>query len=289
MLPAALAALSLSLAQAPAAPAPGALVARLQAARAGGPRAAAAAGRLLGLPYALDPLGEAAGRDPDPRFRLDAFDCMTLVESAVALGSSGSVREARLAIDDVRYEGPPSFAGRNHEVVSQWIPANERKGWIAEVTPAVAGPLARRVEKRFDERSWELVRRAGRSLPGVPRGRLPRGTFGLHVVAPEDVPAIAPRLPEGTIAFVVREDAADRATPVTHAGIVARGAGGAALVRHATSTKGVGRVIEEGIERFLRRQVRAHPSRRLLGLSFFEIRDNSSRIRALDRGDPRPK
>src|SRR5512142_1553378 len=134
-----LAALAALVLAAPA-PAPELAVTRaLAAAPAGGPRAAAATRPLLGAPYVLSPLGEGFGRDPDPRFRLDAFDCMTLVETAVALGSAVTLAEARLALDDVRYSGPPSYEARNHEVLSQWIPANLAKGWIVEATSTLHG------------------------------------------------------------------------------------------------------------------------------------------------------
>ena len=80
---------------------------------------------------------------------------------------------------------------------------------------------------------------------------------------------------------MVRADAPERATRVTHAGLVVRGPGGATLVRHATSSKGVERVIEEPIERFIRREARATPRWPLEGLSFFAIRDATARVRAL--------
>ena len=85
---------------------------------------AAATAPLLGVRYLLSPLGEGAGLDPDPRFRLDAFDCVTFVETALALGSAGSLEEARRALDDVRYRSRVDVADRLHEVLSQWIPSN---------------------------------------------------------------------------------------------------------------------------------------------------------------------
>jgi hypothetical protein len=253
----------------------------LVAAPAGGARAVAATRALLGAPYLASPLGEGAGRDADPRFRLDAFDCMTFVETAVALASATSLAEARRALDDVRYAGPPGFAARNHEVLSQWIPENARKGWIAAATGALAGARARPASKEYTPASWRAVRAAGRAIPGVPRARLPIGRFDVEVVSVAEAPGLAPLLPDGAILFVVRADAPDRATRVTHAGLVVRGARGATLVRHATSTKGVGRVIEEPLDRFLRRQGRAYPRWPLEGLAVFTIRDASARVRAL--------
>jgi hypothetical protein len=281
---------SLLAALALAAPAPDAAVARALAtgSPAGGERAVRATLPLLGAPYAPSPLGEGSGRDPDPRFRLDAFDCMTLVETAVALGSASTLAEARAALDDVRYSGQPSWAARNHEVLSQWIPSNLAKGWIAPATPAPpGGGLPMVAAKEYTPASWDAVRAAGRAIPGLPRARLPLGRFEAAIVLPSDVSAVAGALPQGAVVFVVREDAPERATRVTHAGLVVRGPGGTVLVRHATSTKGVERVIEEPIERFLRRQERAYPRWPLAGLSFFAIRDATARVRALAHV-PRP-
>jgi hypothetical protein len=275
-----LAALAASLALA-ATPEDVALAAALRSAAPGGPRAAAATAVFLGAPYLPSPLGEGFGSDPDPRFRLDAFDCMTLVETAVALGNASSLDDARRAMDDIRYTGPPALAARNHEVLSQWIPANVAKGWIADAGADVAGALARSTEKTYTPESWALVRAAGRAIAGLPRSRLPLGRFSVGLVPAGDVPALAPRIPDGTIAFVVRADAPDRATRITHAGIVVRGPRGAVLVRHATSSKGVGRVIEEPIGRFLRRQSQAWPAWPVEGLALFTLRDNAARLRSL--------
>jgi hypothetical protein len=85
-----------------AAPAPAAVARALGEAPPGGARAVRATAPVVGAPYLLSPLGEGAGPDPDPRFRLDAFDCMTFVETAVALGSASSLEEGRRALDDVR-------------------------------------------------------------------------------------------------------------------------------------------------------------------------------------------
>lgn len=264
-------------------------VARALAAPAGGPRAAAATRPLLGAPYLLSPLGEGAGRDPDPRFRLDAFDCMTLVETAVALGSAASLAEARTALDDVRYSGPPSWRTRNHEVLSQWLPSAVGRGLVADATSTLEGVPVTRAAKEYTPASWDAVRGAGRAIPGLPRAGLPLGRFEVPVVAPADVRQAAGQLPEGTIVFVVRADAPERATRVTHAGLVVRGPGGAALVRHATSTKGVERVIEEPLDRFLRRQELAFPRWPLAGLSFWAIRDATARVHALAaRPAPQP-
>ncbi len=67
-----------------------------------------------------------------------------------------------------------------------------------------------------------------------------------------------------------------------------RGPAGDVRVRHATSSKGIGRVIEEPIARFVRREERAYPRWPVVGLAFFELRDNAARERALAAGARSP-
>jgi Protein of unknown function (DUF1460) len=267
---------------------PDALLAALAATPAGGARAAAATRGLVSAPYLPSALGEADGRDPDPRFRLDAFDCLGLVETAVALGSSATLDDAERALDDIRYAGPPALGHRHHEVLSQWIPENLAKGWIADANADVAGARAAVAEKVYSEESWEAVRRAGREIRGRPRARLPVGRFAIGFVPAADVAAAALRVPDGAIVLVVRADAPDRATRISHAGLVVLAPRGGRVVRHATSSRGVTRVIEEPLARFLAREAHAYPRWPLAGLSFFTIRDNRARVTWLAATDARP-
>jgi N-acetylmuramoyl-L-alanine amidase-like protein len=255
--------------------------AALRATVSGGPRAAAATRALVGAPYAISPLGEGKGRDPDRRFRLDAFDCMTFVETAVALGSSGSLAEAQRALDDVRYDGAPALAARAHEVLSQWIPRNLEKGWIVDATALLGDPRAWVAAKEYTPESWAAVRRAGRAIAGLPRARLPLGRFDVLVMPPEALVPLAGAIPEGAVVFVVRADRLDRATRITHAGLVVWGADGSRRVRHATSSVGVARVIEERLDRFLAREVRAYPRWPVEGIALFTLPDNRARVTAL--------
>ncbi len=263
-----------------------AIEAAFGSAREGGSRAAATTRAFVTAPYIASPLGEGDGPDPDPRFRLDAFDCMTLVETAVALGSASSLEEAELALDDVRYADAPELASRNHEVLSQWIPHNVAKGWVADIGREVGGASARKVGKEYTRESWAAVRASGRAIRGLPRARLPLGRFSLEIVPASEVARASGRIPEGTIAFAVRSDAPDRPSRITHAALVVVGPDGARLVRHATSSKGVRRIIEEPLERFVHREERAHPLWPLEGVAFFAILPNGARIRALEAARP---
>ncbi len=264
-------------------PAPAALLDALTRAPAGGGRAAAATHPLLGARYQLSALGEGGGLDPDPRFRLDAFDCLTFVETAIALGSSRTLDEAARALDDIRYQGAPAFAARHHEVQAQWIPANLARGWIAEITRELVGARAVSIARDHTAESWVAVRRAGRSIAGWPRDREPIGHFETWAVRPEDLASIEQRIPGGTVIVVLREDEPRRPTRVSHAGLVVLGSAGERLVRHATSTPGLERVIEEPLARFVAREARAYPAWPLAGFALYAIPDSSARVASLAR------
>jgi hypothetical protein len=263
--------------------APAALLHALASAPAGGARAAAATRPLLGARYQLSALGEGAGFDPDPRFRLDAFDCLTFVETAIALGSSRTLDEAARALDDIRYEGTPAFAARHHEVQAQWIPANLARGWIVDVTREIAGERTVSIARDHTAESWAAARRAGRGIAGLPRDREPMGHFETWAVRPEDFAAVGHLIPEGAVVVVLREDQPRRPTRVSHTALVVLGPAGERLVRHATSTPGVERVIEEPLARFVAREAKAYPGWPLAGFALFAIPDSSTRVASLPR------
>lgn len=247
---------------------------------AGARRAVLASEWFLGAPYVLSPLGEGSAPDPDPRFRLDAFDCVTLVETAVAFANAGSAAEAARLLDDIRYDGPPDFDHRNHYLEAQWLPANLRKGWIAEATREIAGPLAVTTGKRLDADTWRAAERAGYVLPALSRDRRPVGDFRLDLVPLARVAEISRRIPPGTILLVVREDRPRRPYRVTHLGIVVAGSDGSRWLRHASDVPGVLRVRDERLDRFLSRNAR-YQGWPVSGVSLYAIRDNAARAREI--------
>jgi len=256
-----------------------ALEAGLGAVPAGRSRALWASGLLLGAPYRLSPLGEGAGVDPDPRFRLDAFDCVTLVETAIALGHARTIAEARVLLDDLRYHGAPSFQTRNHYLEAQWLPVNREKGWIADVTAELGGDLAVVGEKRLTPRTWKAAEQAGATLPGLDRSARPLGAFPLPLLPLDHLVELAPRIPPGTILLVVREDRPWRPYRVTHLGLVVEGPRGQRLLRHASDVPGVMRVRDEPLGRFAARSARYRWP--VVGVSLWAIRDGSARAAEL--------
>jgi len=221
------------------------------------------------MPYGESPLGEGRGRDPDPTFRLDRFDCTSLVETALALGAARSVAEATLLLDGIRYAGSPGFETRNHYVEAQWLPDLAAKGWIADVTEAVGGEAATVVTVRHARADWRDEARRGKLVPGLDPERMPDGESRLPLVPLGRVMALAAGIQEGTVVLVAREERKGRPYRVVHMGIVIVDGRGGRLVRHAS--RDLGRVVDERLERFVARyeKQRRWP---VQGLSFWEIR-----------------
>ncbi len=272
--------LALALAAAGADPAPQ-LDAGLARHAAGPERAVWASGLLVGMPYVASPLGDRDGPRAGPRFRLDAFDCVTFIETTIALGNAANTSEAARLLDDIRYDGTQDFAHRNHYVEAQWVPANLAKGWIAEATRAVAGPLARMATQQLTPATWRAAERAGRVLADLPPDRRPLGSFSIDLIPLAHVAELAPRIPEGTLLFVLREDRPSRPYRVTHAGMVVAGHRGERYLRHASDVPGALRVRDEPLEKFVARngRYRGWP---VSGVSLFTIRDNADRVRRLE-------
>jgi hypothetical protein len=236
----------------------------------GAPRAAWASSLLLGAPYRPSPLGEGAGRDADPRFRLDAFDCVTLVETAMALGAATSVAGAERLLDEVRYDGAPSWAARRHYVESQWLPALVRAGWLEPVPAEALGAATVRVVQRLDAEAWRAAARAGHAVPGLAAADLPVGAFALDVVPLDRLAEVSPRIPDGAVLVVVRVPHPGRPTLVTHMGLAVTGADGSRALRHASDVPGARRVRDEPLDAVARRFARK--SWTVAGVAVFRMR-----------------
>jgi hypothetical protein len=257
------------------------LDAGLAALPAGPERAVWATGELLGAPYIRSPLGDATGPESGPRFRLDAFDCVTFVETAIALGNADKVADAERLLDDIRYDGPPDYDSRNHYIESQWLLANLRKGWIAHATAEIAGSLTVISEKEYTPETWAAAKKSGVRFPLISSERRPKGRFVLPLVPADRVMEIADRIPVGTILVLVRTDQPWRPYRVSHMGIVAARANGRRVVRHASDVPTVMRVRDEPLDRFLARSLATRVDWPVTGVSFYSIRNNSRRVKEL--------
>lgn len=245
-------------------------------------RLEAATRPLLGAPYATSPLGEGRGPDPDPRFRLDAFDCATFVETGLALAAAGGDRErAPSILDRIRYRGPPSFVTRRHLVTGAWLPELTQDGWLEVVRP----PNARRIRFSLTPARWRR-RRIARKLD-LPEAAIPFGEYTLWVlplasVRPSDLPTPA-------VLSLVRVNWPLSPELVTHQGLLLR-IGAKVVLRHASTS--ARRVLDEPLDRAIARWAREERKWPIAGITVHRVRfplsasDESARSRSRRKGPP---
>ncbi|ATB32059.1 N-acetylmuramoyl-L-alanine amidase-like domain-containing protein [Melittangium boletus] len=222
--------------------------------------------RFLGTPYVHSPLGEGDGVDPDPTFRLDAVDCLTFVEQSLAMSLARSEEEVAGLLERLRYANAPTYEERNHLMEAQWLPNNQRKGFLLDVTRSVGGADTVRVNKTLTALSWKSP--SSMAL-GLPKERQVQGMFELDMIPLERVMTHARRVPSGSILIVLREDMPYKATRVTHLGFVVQ-KGKRTWLRHARrGLDGTGRVVDEDLEGFLARNAK-YDKWKVTGVSFFE-------------------
>ena len=123
--------------------------------------------KLLGTPYQLDGFGEGPNDnyerdlryyDQDPRYRFDAFDCTTLVETVTAFALSSNLEDFKSLIDRIRYKNAEvSYVTRNHFPSLDWVPNNIAAGFYEDITATVAqeaGIAVATAEAIVDKRTW---------------------------------------------------------------------------------------------------------------------------------------
>ena len=214
-----------------------------------GDRVAQLSALLVDSPYGEQPLGEGDGPEPRPRWRLDRFDCQTLVETVLAMANAKSTAEAKLILDDIRYASPGSvtFGARNHFFEAQWLPKNTEKGYVRDAVPNIDSK-APAAELVLDRTKWVNLPALKRLRPAS--GRIPEGRFPVRYLPLETARRRKSSLEQGTIVLVVRA-ASKAVVRVTHMGFLIRTPQGL-WVRHAgTEDK---RVLDEDFDAFLDRQ-----------------------------------
>jgi hypothetical protein len=181
----------------------------------------------LGYPYVADPLIGSSDTSEVFTASLDGFDCVTYIETILALARASNADEFVEWLRKIRYEqGRIEWERRNH-YMTQWIRNNVGEGLLKPVSmPAV--PTHSR------ERVLSVV-------PGLAAQRT-------HVkcIPKSAAPRAAVHLQSGdVICFVSTRKNLD----VFHAGIIVRD-GKKVLMRHASRSRGC--VVEQELSEFLK-------------------------------------
>jgi hypothetical protein len=195
--------------------------------RSAGSRINVLSRHFLGHPYKPNPLIGSAHTAEVFTASLDGFDCVTYIETIVALARAFNVDDFIEWLRQIRYEqGRIQWERRNH-YMTLWIRNNARKGIISQVSmPAV--PILNR------ERVLNVV-------PGLAAQRI-----RVKCVPKPAVPRLEPHLQSGDLIFFA---STRKNLDVFHAGIIVRD-GKRIFLRHASRSQGF--VVEQELSEFLK-------------------------------------
>jgi hypothetical protein len=184
----------------------------------------------LGRPYKVDPLGEGRGYDKDPLYRLDAFDCMTYVETVIAQALANDFDQFVELMKEIRYKnGQVNFVLRNHFTNIDWIKNNQKNGLITDITRKLFPTYTLTSEIQIDKAAWfkkkyhlqvDLPLQISR-LDYIPLDSLLQN------------PKLLQKIPSGSIINIVRSGWID----ISHQGFAILGTDGIFYFRHASLTR----------------------------------------------------
>ena len=183
--------------------------------------------RFVGRRYEQNPLIGSADVVEVFVTSLDRFDCVTYIETVLALSRASSVAGFSEWLRKIRYERGHVQWGRRNHYMTDWIRNNTRN----ETLRSVSNPALPSVRK---ERVLNVV-------PGLPAKRV-----RMKCVPKAAVSRLEPILQIGDLIFFV---STRRNLDVFHAGIVVRN-GQRILMRHASRSQGG--VVEQELREFLR-------------------------------------
>jgi len=181
----------------------------------------------LGHPYEPNPLIGSADSSEVFTASLDGFDCVTFIETILALARAANVDDFIEWLRQIRYEqGRIQWKWRNH-YMTLWIRNNISEGIIKPFSMPGIPTLSR-------ERVLNLV-------PGLAAQRT-----RVRCVPKASLPRLATKLQNGDLIFFV---STRKNLDVFHAGIIVRD-GESLRMRHASRSQGM--VVEQELSTFLK-------------------------------------
>ena len=195
--------------------------------RSAGGRIEILSSHFLGQPYQKNPLIGSAETPEVFTVSLEAFDCVTYIETIVALSLATSVDDFKDWLRKVRYEGGRVAWRRRNHYMTGWIRSNLRAGALQRL-PLPGIPVV------VKERTLDAV-------PGLHRVRT-----RFSCVPKPAIRKLAPQLKTGDLIFFA---STRKHLDVFHCGVLVR-EGGRTLMRHASRSRGA--VVEQELNDFLK-------------------------------------
>jgi hypothetical protein len=167
---------------------------------------------------------------------LKELDCFTYIDYVEAMRLSNSFDEFKERLKEIRYRyGYVDFKHRNH-FFTDWIVFNSR--YVDDVTREVGREKTRVVDKVFNSREDGSF-----FLPGI--SPVLRRIYYIPSYAVDD--SVVGRLKTGDYVGVYSDK---QGLDVSHTGIVIK-YGNKTYLRHASSRRGIGRVLDEDLKSYI--------------------------------------
>src|SRR3989344_1701721 len=102
----------------------------------------------LGMPYILGACGEGAEGyfDQGPLYRTDGFDCVTFVNTVIAMARAVDLDSFKKIIEKINYRlGVVAYQNRFHFMSADWNLENEQQGFIKDITTLFTNAFENRV------------------------------------------------------------------------------------------------------------------------------------------------
>ena len=115
----------------------------------------------LGKKYEKGALGEGSEAlfDQNPEYRTDAFDCMTYVNTVLALLNANNLTEFQQKMRKINYQNSEIlYQNRYHFTSIDWNPNNQKQGFIQDITDTIRErnnePVAKIMSVYINKKEW---------------------------------------------------------------------------------------------------------------------------------------
>jgi hypothetical protein len=182
---------------------------------------------LVGRPYQINPLIGSADTPEVFTVSLEAFDCVTFVETILALSMASSVDQFIERLRKIRYEGGRIAWQRRNHYMTGWIRSNFKAGFVRPLSLAAVPSVSKN--------------RLLNDVPGLPPVRVRFTCFPKRAIS-----KLSEHIQTGDLIFFA---STRNRLDVFHCGIVVVN-GTRVLVRHASRSGGG--VVEQDLSEFLK-------------------------------------
>ena len=216
-----------------------------------GLRTAAFGQALIGTPYVGHTL-EIHDLIEAPSVNFHGLDCWTLFEISLAMARLMDLPEKERSpqallrfIEIDRYRDGTcdgSYLSRLH-YLEDWVWDNQRRGLIQDITPDLGGVRYTNTCREMTVlwKSYRYLRANPELVPLMTRHERRIEQLPTYMIPKKDVAAVEAKLQPGDIIGIISRDGSRLST--SHVGLFVRDADGAAHFLHASSKKGVRRVV----------------------------------------------